>query len=194
MIRLALMRHGPTGWNRAGRIQGRTDVPLDDRARRELSTLRLPPPWDRAELCASPLCRAMETAELVAGRAARPEPALIEMDWGAWEGQQGAVLRETPGSGFRDIEDWGWDYTPPGGESPAALRARLLPWVAQLRGDTLAVCHIGVMRVLLAEATGWAFAGPPPFRIKRNRLFVLEIRPDGWRLAPVPLRLGEGGG
>ena len=27
--RLALLRHGPTAWNRAGRIQGRSDVALD---------------------------------------------------------------------------------------------------------------------------------------------------------------------
>ena len=29
MIHLALLRHGHTPWNRAGRIQGRTDVDLD---------------------------------------------------------------------------------------------------------------------------------------------------------------------
>ena len=35
--RIALMRHGHTAWNRAGRIQGRVDQPLDDAARTHLA-------------------------------------------------------------------------------------------------------------------------------------------------------------
>ena len=42
MPRLALLRHGHTDWNRAGRIHGRTDVPLDDEARADLAGLSLP--------------------------------------------------------------------------------------------------------------------------------------------------------
>ena len=40
MTRLALLRHGHTAWNRAGRLQGRTDIPLDDAARTLLAGLR----------------------------------------------------------------------------------------------------------------------------------------------------------
>ncbi|MFD2740443.1 histidine phosphatase family protein [Sulfitobacter aestuarii] len=191
MIRLALLRHGHTEWNRAGRIQGRSDIPLDPEARTQLARLRLPEPWDRAALCASPLSRAMETAALVAGRPACPELALIEMNWGSWEGRHGALLRADPDGGFRDIEHWGWSYAPPGGESPAALRARLVPWAETLHEDTLAICHIGVMRVLLAHATGWNFDGPAPFQVKRNRLYIIEISRDHWRAEPEPLRLQE---
>ena len=50
------------------------------------------------------------------------------------------------------------------------------------------MCHIGVMRVLLAEATGWAFNGPAPFAIKRNRLYVLETNSRlFWDGTPVRL-------
>ncbi|WP_299673888.1 histidine phosphatase family protein [uncultured Roseobacter sp.] len=189
MMRLALLRHGHTAWNRAGRIQGRTDVPLEADAEAQLATLRLPTPWDRAALCASPLARARRTAECIADRAPETHAALIEMDWGAWEGLQGAVLRADPTSGFRDIEDWGWDFRPPGGESPAEVRARLTPWAEALRTDTLAVCHIGIMRVLLAGTTGWNFTGPAPFRIKRNRLYILSRTATGWQLDDPPLRL-----
>ncbi len=192
MIRLALLRHGHTAWNRAGRIQGRTDIPLDNDARAHLGALRLPDDWSDADLVASPLSRAMETAKLVAGRDARPEPALIEMDWGAWEGAQGRALRGDPGSGFRDIEHWGWDYRTPDGEGPADLRARLRPWARRLRGDTVAVCHIGVMRVLMALATGWDFDGPAPFQIKRDRLFILHIDDARWTALPTPERLLSG--
>ncbi|MEL6887269.1 MAG: histidine phosphatase family protein [Pseudomonadota bacterium] len=182
MIRLGLLRHGHTAWNRAGRIQGRTDIPLDDDARAQLRALRLPEGWAHADLVSSPLCRAVETGLLVAGRTPDPVPALIEMDWGAWEGAQGAVLSADATSEFRHIEDWGWHYRPPSGESPDDVRSRLLPWVRGLHRDTVAICHIGIMRVLLAQATGWGFDGPAPFQIKRNRLFVIEMDGDIWRM------------
>jgi broad specificity phosphatase PhoE len=189
MIRLALLRHGHTAWNRAGRIQGSSDIPLDDSARTELRGFRLPPPWDSAELWSSPLSRAAETAEIVAGRPPRLSDNLREMHWGAWEGQRGQDLLAHPGSGFRHIEDWGWDYRAPNGESPAELETRLRPWLAALSHDAVAVCHIGVMRVLLARAHGWDFAGPAPFRIKRNRLFLLKLEGDRLTADPDPVRL-----
>lgn len=191
MTRLALIRHGHTAWNRAGRIQGRTDIPLDDAARDQLASLRLPKPWDRAAIVSSPLSRAVETAELISGTTPVSVPQLIEMDWGAWEGKEGTALLAQPDSGYRHIQDWGWSFRPPGGESPADLRARLTPWAASLRADTLAVCHIGIMRVFLAQATGWAFSGPAPFRIKRNRLYVLTLSPSGWTWDGALERLEE---
>ncbi len=191
MTRLALLRHGHTHWNRAGRIQGRTDIPLDEDARAQLRGLRLPENWNDAELWSSPLKRAVETAELVSGQTPRTDPALIEMNWGDWEGQHGKDLIADPDSGYRHIEHWGWTYTPPNGEPPAALRDRLVPWAEGLARDAVAVCHIGVMRVLMAHATGWAFTGNAPFQIKRNRLYVIEVTPGDWRAEDLPVRLAE---
>ena len=189
MIRLALLRHGHTAWNRAGRIQGRSDIPLDDAARAELAGLALPEPWDGADLWSSPLQRAVDTARLVTGQTPRTAPALTEMYWGDWEGLHGLDLKADANSGFRDIEQWGWEYRPPAGESPAEVWTRLQPWLADLTHDTVAVCHIGIMRMILARAYNWEFNGPVPFRIKRNRLFVVEI--EGTELTPVldPARL-----
>ncbi|MEH6523046.1 histidine phosphatase family protein [Sulfitobacter sp.] len=189
MIRLALLRHGHTHWNREGRVQGRTDIALDATAVAELGAQRLPAPWDAAALWSSPLERAAHTAQLVSGKAPRTDPALIEMNWGDWEGRIAKELRADPACDHRDIDDWGWNYTPPNGESPTALRDRLVPWGLALTRDSVAVCHIGVMRVLMAHATGWNFDGPAPFTVKRNRLFVIEIDGDTWRLQPEPVRL-----
>ena len=133
MIRLAFLRHGVTGWNREGRIQGRTDIPLDAEGRERLSRLTLPDDWRDATLHASPLSRAVETASLLGnGRPVRTDARLIEMDWGAWEGMRGLDLRADPNSGYRDIEDWGWNFRPPGGESPADVRNRLTGWLKDL--------------------------------------------------------------
>ncbi|MEX3314103.1 histidine phosphatase family protein [Sulfitobacter sp. PS-8MA] len=189
MPRLALLRHGHTAWNRAGRIQGRRDLPLDEPARAQLRQLQLPAPWDHAPIWSSPLSRALETARIVSGRPPATEMALIEMDFGNWEGRRGQDLFADGASGYRHIEDWGWQFCPPGGESLIAVRNRLNGWVGDLTEDTVAVCHIGVMRVLMAQATGWAFTGPAPFHIKRNRLYILQIEPDRWRLEPGFTRL-----
>jgi probable phosphoglycerate mutase len=192
MIRLGLLRHGHTAWNRAGRLQGRTDIPLDDTARADLAALALPPGWQDADLVASPLARAMETAALVCGRAATPVPDLTEMNWGDWEGLHGIDLRADPASGYRDIETWGWNYRPPGGESPAEVRDRVFGWLATCNRDTVIVSHIGVMRVILAVASGWHFDGPAPFRIKRGRLHVVTFpagAPNRMQADLVPVRL-----
>jgi broad specificity phosphatase PhoE len=133
VIRLALLRHGHTAWNRAGRIQGHTDEPLDDEARKQLSDLSLPDQWSEANLVSSPLSRAVETANIVTGRSPHIQKDLIEMNWGKWEGLKGADLRADPSNGFRDIESWGWNYCPPNGESPRQLRNRLEPWILGLK-------------------------------------------------------------
>lgn len=191
MTRLALLRHGHTAWNRDGRLQGRTDMPLDSAACAQLRGLALPKPWDTATLWASPLSRASQTAKLVTGRSPKLDNALIEMNWGDWEGKLRAYLFADPAMDYRDIEEWGWHYTPPNGEPPDALRKRLTLWVNQLQGDHVAVCHIGVMRVLMAIATGWNFDGPAPFQIKRNRLYLIDVHPDGWTAQEDPVRLVE---
>ncbi|CAO3361745.1 histidine phosphatase family protein [Azospirillum palustre] len=138
MIRLAFLRHGITAWNREGRIQGRTDIPLAPESREQLAALTLPPDWRAATLHASPLSRAVETATLLGpnlpgkNRPVHTDPRLIEMDWGAWEGLHGRDLRADPASGYRDLEQWGWDFRPPNGESPADVRERLTGWLKDL--------------------------------------------------------------
>lgn len=189
MMRLAIIRHGHTPWNRAGQIQGRTDIALEDQAAADLAKLKLPAGWEQADLVASPLLRAVETARLIADRDPATVPALTEMDWGDWEGKKGLELKADAGSGFRDIEEWGWAYRPPNGESPQEVWDRLAPWVATLTTDTIAVCHIGIMRVLMAQATGWDFDGPAPFQIKRNRLFVMQVRDGALSVDGDPIRL-----
>jgi len=191
MTALALLRHGHTAWNRAGRIQGRTDIPLDDDARAGLSKLRLPAPWDTADLWSSPLLRAFETARLVGGQDPMTTAALTEMDWGQWEGKHGADLIADSTSGYTHIAHWGWDFTPPDGERLSDLRDRVVGWARGLDKDSVAVCHIGVMRVLLATALNWDFTGTPPFQIKRNRLYILDIEDEVSLRDATPTRLIE---
>ena len=189
MIRLALIRHGRTEWNRDGKIQGHRDISLEPEAIKELASYRLPDEWQEAALLSSPLNRAVQTAGLITGRTPAIEPALIEMDYGDWEGRRSVDLGADPDSGFRHLPDWGWDYQPPNGESPLMVWKRLAPWVANLQEDTVAVCHIGVMRTLLAVAHDWPFKGTPPFTIKRNSLYCIEVAESLTAMDPLRVRL-----
>ena len=149
--------------------------------------LRLPANFTGFHVVSSPLARAVETARIVTQVEPVTDTALIEMNWGQWEGGHGAKLRAEPDSGYRDMEHWGWDFRPPNGESPTDVRDRLRPWLSALQNDAVAVCHIGIMRVILAQAWGWNFAGPAPFKIKRNRLYIVDM--NTMTADPDPIRL-----
>ena len=184
MIPLLIVRHAPTEWNAQGRIQGRTDVPLSETGRQLAASWRLPAGWEAADCVASPVLRTMETARLL-GFDPVPEPALIEMSWGDWEGQRLADIRAAGGEAVAANEAACLDLRPPGGESPRDVQARLLPWLAGLRGPTVAVSHKGVLRALYALATGWTMTGKPPqkllpfaaqaFRVDGSRVKVQEL-------------------
>lgn len=67
MTTICLIRHGETPWNREGRFQGRLDVPLNDRGRRqaqETAEAVKNREWD--VIFSSPLSRAYQTAEIIA--------------------------------------------------------------------------------------------------------------------------------
>jgi broad specificity phosphatase PhoE len=193
MTPLLLIRHGATAWNAAGRIQGRTDVPLSAHGRRQVAGWRVPEAWRDARWLASPLARARQTAALLTERPVTIEPRLCEMDWGEWEGHRLSALRAAAPEAMAENEARGLDFRPPGGESPREVCARLAALVAELAREpapVVAVTHKGVMRAALVLAAGWDMRGKPPWRLQRDRAFALTGFADG-RLelagAPVPL-------
>ncbi len=90
MTSICLIRHGETDWNKEGRIQGKTDIPLNEvgRLQAEKSAVFLSQSsWDA--IITSPLTRAKLTAEIINQTLSLP---LIEMsefrerDYGDVEG------------------------------------------------------------------------------------------------------------
>ena len=181
-FRLVMLRHGPTEWNDAGRIQGRSDQPLSAAGRAVVSGWRLPDRFRTYRWVASPLVRARETAALMGHDEATVEPALIESDWGQWEGQTLSELRARYGRDMATLEAKGLDFRPPGGESPRDVQARLAPWLARLAADgqpLVAVCHKGVIRALTALANGWDMCGPPPEKIRNAAAHCFSVDAQG---------------
>ena len=63
---LYVLRHGKTDWNEKHKLQGRTDIPLNEEGRRMARAAGLEYQDVHFDVCyASPLLRAKETAELL---------------------------------------------------------------------------------------------------------------------------------
>jgi broad specificity phosphatase PhoE len=178
MTRLLVVRHGETDWNAAGLMQGRADRQLNEAGRKHVRSHQLPTGWAGAVCLASPLQRAMETARLL-GLEPKPEPRLIEMDWGEWEGQSLKALRAQLGEAMAQSEARGLDFRPPGGESPRDVQARLRPLLAGLTAATIAVTHKGVLRALYSLATGWTMQANAPDRLRNDYAHLFEAGADG---------------
>ena len=181
-MRLALLRHGPTEWNAAGRIQGHTDIPLSDTGLARMSGLRLP--FVHPRLYASPLLRARQSVEALGLGQAVLDARLMEQNWGAWEGLTREEIFSRHGSdafekaGSKDGEA----FRPGGGESTGELNARVAAFltdVAQGDGDAVAIAHLGVLRAAYTLATGWDMAAPMPADLDVSKILLLTLDANG---------------
>ncbi len=183
MTLLAVIRHGPTEWNRAKKLQGMSDIPLSAEGRAAVATWRVPQEFGNWRWIASPLGRAQETAKLIgAPPDMQPEPLLREMSFGQWEGFTIAELLAQGGTDFQAMADRGIDMQPPDGESPRMVMERLRLLCRRVAADgvdTIAVCHKGVIRALLSLATGWSMLGRQPMKLDWSSLHVFALAPDG---------------
>lgn len=125
MADLWFIRHFRTPWNSEGRLQGRRDIALEERMcsndhaalANNLSALE---GMVFAEVWTSPLQRARQTAALHNQQAAVSQEALLELDFGPWEGRTWTELHAAfPGY---------WDTSPgklPLGERFGAFERRI---------------------------------------------------------------------
>ena len=181
-MKLALLRHGVTDWNLEKRVQGQIDRPLSQVGRQQLAELALPSSFDAYRWYCSPLLRARQSAELLGLKDVLLESALIEMNWGDWEGQILKPLRRKLGDSMRDNESRGLDFRPPGGESPRQVQSRLRPWlrlVAASERDSAAVVHKGIIRCIYALASGWDMRGESPVDFAWDAIHQFELNSDG---------------
>jgi uncharacterized phosphatase len=161
---LVLVRHGQTDWNLQGRIQGSSDIPLNETGRRqarEAGRQLADERWDA--IVASPLIRAFETAQLIAAGIGLPNVEAIddlrERAYGAAEGLTG-----------REAEDR-YHGSVPGRETREQVLERVHPALVRLAEErpgqsVLVVTHGGVIGTLVRHAT--EFAWPEPGQVIPN--------------------------
>jgi uncharacterized phosphatase len=156
MTELYLVRHGETDWNRQRRIQGLTDIPLNDTgreqarmtgmllARRRFSGAQ----WDA--VLTSPLSRAAETGAIIAAELGLPTPetvaAVVERNYGEAEGLDFVELDARFPTGS-DV---------PGRETREQVAERVVPALIALAAERagqrlVIVSHGGAIRAVLSE-------------------------------------------
>lgn len=163
-MNIYLLRHGETDWNKEGRIQGHTDIPLNQHGRMQIARTAT----GLADICpdidlilCSPLSRARESAVIAAERLNFPqdriimEPLLIERCFGEAEGLTAAEREEKfPNYHYSDI-----DYCFPGMESFEDLIERANRAIKTIihkyngKDNILAVSHGAMLAAVITAAT-----------------------------------------
>lgn len=180
---IVVVRHGETDWNIGRRIQGRTEIPLNDTGRAQAaaaaSILRESGMWTR--VIASPLGRAAETARIIAERLGLPAPSLdhgiLERDFGPAEG----LLVADAAARWPGLEV-------PGAETLAELAergARAFSRHLHESPGAVVVAHGALIRATLSR-----FSGQEAPRILNGEAWVLSPYPDG---SPARADLFPGG-
>ncbi|KQB85151.1 bifunctional RNase H/acid phosphatase [Corynebacterium oculi] len=174
--RFILVRHGETEHTVRGCYSGQSDPDLTERgtaqAKNAAAVVRSLVGDSTPVIISSPLARARHTAQQVArvvGGTVEVENALIELDFGDWDGKEIArAQQENPRLHAAWLNDAA--IAPPGGESLDDLHRRVAQWRQRMLEDhegatVVVVSHVNPIKSLLRQALD---GGPEFF----HRVFV----------------------
>lgn len=189
--RIIAIRHGETAWNVDTRIQGHTDIPLNDTGRWQARRLADAVVHEGlAAVYASDLGRAHETAEAVAraaGLSVINHVGLRERGFGVFEGLTFSEIEHRwPGHALR------WrqrdpEFGPEGGETLRAFYARCVETASELAarhaGESIAlVAHGGVMDCLYRAASRVSLDTPRTWQLGNASINRLLYTGEGFTL------------
>jgi broad specificity phosphatase PhoE len=162
MTKLILARHGETMWNVEKVFRGRADVGLDDVGIKQAELLgKYLSNWELEAIYASPIRRALETANIVARYqkvSVRIAEGLTDFDFGEWQSLSEQQVRRLYPDLFNE-----WHNNPDkvrmsGGESLEDVRRRAVEVVNDIvsrhQGNVLLVSHRVVIKVLICCLLG----------------------------------------
>lgn len=163
-MRLLIVRHGESEWNRAHRYQGQQDSALSELGQQqaELLSARLRDE-PLAAIYTSRLQRAAETARAIATHhpalTVQQDEALLEIHHGEWEGLLSSEVETRFATGLAEWRRYPTRSQMPGGESFSNILKRVLDFrdrlLAQHAGQTVLVStHDVVVKILVADALG----------------------------------------
>jgi len=189
--RICFIRHGETEWNVEKRIQGQSDIHLNDTGRSQALALAIHAGHhDFSAVYSSDLARARETARMIAvsrGLEVNTMPLLRERHFGNFQGLTAVEgLQHYPAAHCwftgRDVN---YDFDT--GESLLNFAKRVQEAVATLTSDhpnqtIAAVSHAGVLEIVYRKATGRPLHTTRDFLIPNCALNWFNFDEHGWHL------------
>lgn len=163
-MRMIIVRHGESEWNRIHRYQGQLDAPLSELGLRQAEALANRLRNEHLDcIYTSPLQRAARTAEAIARFhptvPLRQDAALLEIHHGDWQGKFIDEIVEQFADGLREWREHPTRSQMPNGESFSNVLKRTLEFkervLAAHRDETVLVStHDVVIKILVADALG----------------------------------------
>lgn len=186
MLRLYFMRHGETVWNTERRYQGMTDIELSEEGLRQaecaakrFKNIKID------KIYASPLKRAMKTAEKIAaekGLEIISEDDFREIHFGEWEGKTVPELTEKYGESYTNFIREPHKYGFPGEGSVENVINRIKPGIDRLiaedEGNVLIVSHGGIIRLMIMYIMGLDSSWFTKMWINNTGVSIVEIKND----------------
>jgi len=178
------LRHGQTDWNLQGRLQGHTDIPLNETGLAQAcAAADVLADKGIGIIVSSPLVRALKTAAIVSERIDRPiyiDSQLKERSFGAFEGQILADLKRSLGlephqrlTAYLPADAEQWPNT--GVRAMAAFGNSLAKFA---RRNVLFVAHAGLFDALHEQLFG--------FRLEPNHEpYLFEPAGQTWKVRPL---------
>lgn len=187
--RLLLVRHGETAHSSEDSFSGVTETPLTIRGHQQARALAEHLRDDHISvdvLYCSPQSRARDTARPLAEALKlkiQIREALREIDFGEWENRTRGELRQTYAAELDAWERGSWRTLIPGGETPQAVIARVVPCVIELlnqhAGQTIMlVSHRTTLRLLTGHILNMSLTASRSLRINTASLTELHITGD----------------
>ncbi len=188
---LYFVRHGETDWNAARRLQGQTDICLNDigrgQAARNGSALKaLIQDPAAMSFISSPLSRTRETMEIVREAMGLDrstftfDDRLKEINFGHWEGFSWSELADRDPAGYQERMTDAFTWRPRGGESYRDLTERAVAWLQDLTGSAVVVSHGGVSRALRGHLLGLDPREIPDLSVPQDKVLVLRKGQMEW--------------
>lgn len=188
---LLLLRHGQTELNRDGKYSGRGNPELTDLGKKQIAhaARHISERGDVDVILSSPLGRCQETAQAAAealgmGKdAITTDEAIIEMDFGTWEGRRFVEIQEDHPEAHRECFNYA-TAAPHGGESPEQVYRRVSEFVdrviAEYPGKTvLVVTHMMPIKSVLRRALGTGGEIYRSLHLDVASLSVADFLPNG---------------
>ncbi len=184
-MKILLIRHGQTNWNKNGKIQGSCDIELNDEGvlqAEELSRNILQKEYSISKIFSSPQKRAIQTAEILSA-AANVKYVLVddlkEINFGDWEG---LTWKEIIDRYPMEYNNWyinRRNTKPPKGESYQDMLQRVLNSIRKIVSEDysntiIIVTHSAVIMCIQCYLTNTPFVEMMKFKTENTSITEID--------------------